>query len=107
MMKIKVCGMKQPDNIHAIAQLNPDFMGFIFYSKSKRYAGELNADAAKISDSIHKVGVFVNEEEHQIKEYAKKYHFNYLQLHGEESPGLCESLKKSGHQIIKVFSVGE
>lgn len=106
-MKIKVCGMKYPENIQAIAQLNPDFMGLIFYPKSKRFAGGLSVEAALFADTIKKVGVFVNEEEDKIKEYAKKYSFNFLQLHGEESPVLCESLKNAGHQIIKVFSVGE
>lgn len=106
-MKIKVCGMKETENIQAIAQLKPDFMGLIFYPKSKRYAGGLSAEAATVSNTINKVGVFVNEEENKIKEYANKYDFKHLQLHGEESPALCECLKKAGYQVIKVFSVGE
>jgi phosphoribosylanthranilate isomerase len=44
-MQLKICGMKQPQNIAAITALNPDYLGFIFYEKSKRYVGE-DFDAA-------------------------------------------------------------
>ena len=36
-LAIKVCGMRRPDNIRAVAQLPIDYMGFIFYPKSSRY----------------------------------------------------------------------
>jgi phosphoribosylanthranilate isomerase len=106
-MKIKVCGMKNPENIREISVLSPDYMGFIFYPKSKRYAGELNEEVVKNLNHLIKVGVFVNEEALCIKEICKRYNINFIQLHGNENPALCQELKSEGFKIIKVFSVGE
>jgi phosphoribosylanthranilate isomerase len=105
-MKIKVCGMRDPMNIREISNLHPDYMGFIFYSKSKRNVGEnLDEDLLKSFKDIQKVGVFVNEDYDFIKKQSDKYGFTYIQLHGEESPELCKKLKKAGLNVIKVFSV--
>lgn len=100
--------MKYPENISEISDLKPDYMGFIFYSKSKRnVTGSLDAKILASLKDVQKVGVFVNETFDFIKKQADAYGFDYIQLHGEESPELCSSLKKSGLGIIKVFSVGE
>jgi phosphoribosylanthranilate isomerase len=105
MMKIKVCGMKYEDNLKALSALSPDYMGFIFYERSKRFVGE-NFDE-KILDLINpyiiRTGVFVNHTEEYILKKAERYKLNVIQLHGDESPELCESLRKKGFQIVKVF----
>jgi len=100
--------MKNPQNIEEVVRLKPDFMGFIFYSKSKRFIGDFWDPKIihLISTDIQKVGVFVNEDFETLVDTQKKYSLDYLQLHGEESIELCEKLKKSGGKIIKVFSVG-
>ena len=54
-MKLKVCGMKYPENIKLISELGPDFMGFIFYKNSKRYIDK--HDIPTINKNIKKVGV--------------------------------------------------
>ena len=60
-MLVKVCGMKFPGNIQQVADLQPDFMGFIFYAKSPRYAEPLSAEVlAQVPKNIRKIGVFVN-----------------------------------------------
>jgi phosphoribosylanthranilate isomerase len=59
-IKVKVCGMKYPDNITAVASLGIDYMGFIFYDQSKRYVGQSSSSYIKDLDSLSKVGVFVN-----------------------------------------------
>ena len=57
-MKLKVCGMKYQDNIEAVANLQPDFLGFIFHEQSPRhFEGVIN----DLPNSIHKVGVFVDK----------------------------------------------
>ena len=56
-MKLKICGMKYSHNTEAVSQLQPDFMGFIFYKKSPRFLEEV---IPKIPKSIYKVGVFVD-----------------------------------------------
>ncbi|MCC5932547.1 MAG: phosphoribosylanthranilate isomerase [Cyclobacteriaceae bacterium] len=107
-MKIKVCGMKDPQNIAEIADLNPDYMGFIFFEKSPRYAETLNPEVMKsINPNIKKAGVFVNMETEQILHTAKKFHLDALQLHGNEKPELCRKLKDHGFEIIKAFQVDD
>ncbi|HSZ25986.1 MAG TPA: phosphoribosylanthranilate isomerase [Cytophagaceae bacterium] len=108
-MKIKVCGMKYSENIQELAQYKPDYLGFIFYEKSKRFVGdELDPTVLKnLDDSIKKVGVFVNHSNDFIHEQVKKYNLDLLQLHGEESVAQCKELKQNGNTIIKVFQVDE
>ena len=54
-MKIKICGMRDAENIRALSEFHPDYMGFIFYPVSKRYAGDMEADAvAQIPGTIKK-----------------------------------------------------
>jgi phosphoribosylanthranilate isomerase len=103
---IKVCGMKDPDNIRAVASLNPDYMGFIFYGKSPRYAGNLDpVVVSQLPEKICKAGVFVNETTENILAIAKRYHLNAIQLHGNETVDNCEALRKTGLTVIKAFSV--
>ena len=104
---IKICGMKYPENISEVAKLSPDFMGFIFYPKSKRFVGN-DFVLPEIPSSVKKVGVFVNESEKNILDVVRKYKIDYLQLHGDESAGFCKSLFQTGKtKIIKAFGVDE
>ncbi len=108
-MKIKICGMKFPENIEEIGALQPDFMGFIFYSKSKRFVTEDFAleFIQNLPKSIQKVGVFVNENPEIILEKVNKYKLEMVQLHGNESVSECEFLKENNIKIIKAFSIDE
>jgi phosphoribosylanthranilate isomerase len=107
--KLKICGMKYSGNIKEVASLVPDYMGFIFYDKSKRFVeDELDKDQLLLlNDKIEKVGVFVNEEKEGILDKAKTFGFRVVQLHGDESPLLCRQLKEKGLTVIKAFSIGE
>ena len=108
-MKIKVCGMRQQGNIEELVALKPNFIGFIFYEKSPRFVGEeLSEEYVKtIPKSIKKVGVFVNANPGYILDMVKKYDLQYAQLHGNEMPDLCRSLRQKGVNIIKAFSIDE
>ncbi len=109
-LKIKVCGMKQPENIQAIAALQPDYLGFIFYPKSPRNFDE---EIPEISESIKKTGVFVDAEIDFILEKVEKYNFKAIQLHGNETAAYCKQLKKSllsakaikANEFVEVFKV--
>ncbi|WP_114784790.1 phosphoribosylanthranilate isomerase [Botryobacter ruber] len=108
-MLVKVCGMREPENIREVAALRPDFLGFIFYPKSSRYAeGSINEEVlAALPATTKKVGVFVNASTAAVLEAAAKYKFNLLQLHGHESPEQCRELQEAGYQVVKAFSVDD
>lgn len=106
--KLKVCGMKYPENIEQLSVLKPGFIGFIFYEKSKRFVGEdFDIKKMNINPDIQKTGVFVNASKNYILEKVKKYGLNLVQLHGNETPEFCQSLQKNGFAISKAFPVGE
>jgi phosphoribosylanthranilate isomerase len=103
LIRMKICGMRDPDNIREVAALKPDYMGFIFYAKSPRFfANPVIADAHR---EIVKVGVFVNESEENIMFVTGRNSIRVVQLHGDESPAFCEKLRKLGLDVIKVFRV--
>ncbi|MDR0799281.1 MAG: phosphoribosylanthranilate isomerase, partial [Dysgonamonadaceae bacterium] len=105
-MKIKVCGMKNPQNISELAQLPVDLMGLIFYEKSPRYVENLDPKMVRsLPASIQKVGVFVNASMETISEKIRQYDLQFVQLHGNESPVFCKELKASGVQVIKAFPI--
>ena len=106
-MKLKICGMKYPDNILEVGTLLPDYMGFIFWQKSARYFDGVIPELPK---SIKKVGVFVDENSIEIEKKVQQYALQAVQLHGQESVGFCLELKTklgASVEIIKVFSVDE
>ncbi|MBK5720423.1 phosphoribosylanthranilate isomerase [Dysgonomonas sp. Marseille-P4677] len=106
-MKIKVCGMKYPDNIKDLGTLPIHFMGMIFYQKSPRYVENLILPDLKIlPDYIKRVGVFVNSDIDFILNKVNKYNLDLIQLHGNESPEFCKGLNRM-LPIIKAFSIAD
>jgi phosphoribosylanthranilate isomerase len=107
-LRIKICGMRETGNIREICGLYPDYLGFIFYPGSKRYAGNLSpASLRELPQAIQKVAVFVNAAREEILSTCKAYSIRILQLHGDEPPAYCRSLKEEGFQVIKAFRVGD
>ena len=103
MLKIKVCGMRDKDNIAELLEVQPDFMGFIFHEKSPRNVTEF--PVLNFPENIKKVGVFVNKPQAFIKEKAMVFPLDYIQLHGSESPEYCTELKNKGFKIVKAFNI--
>jgi len=109
-LKLKVCGMKFAANIAAVASLQPDYLGFIFYEKSPRFISDVSAELIKyIPSEIKTVGVFVNEDLETVKKKVNLYQLKAVQLHGSESPEYCRELKStfSSLEIFKAFGVDE
>jgi len=105
MLKIKVCGITDPVNAAEVAAACPDYMGFIFHPASKRYVGN-EPDVAlfsRIPCKILKTGVFVNAHPGIIITAVHEYGLDIVQLHGNETPGYCRSLREAGLKIIKAF----
>jgi phosphoribosylanthranilate isomerase len=108
-MIVKVCGMRDAANIEEVVRCKPDLMGFIFYPKSKRYVGE-GFEASIITSimpEIQSTGVFVNEDINKIIDLAEIYRFDFLQLHGNESPRYCLELKELGYKVLKAFGIND
>lgn len=105
-MLVKVCGMREPENIEKVAQLGVDMMGFIFYPKSPRFASQSVARTAADKD-VCRVGVFVNESVELISDKILQFDLNAVQLHGNESRELCEQLHEQNGllKVIKAISV--
>lgn len=107
MAKLKVCGMREEQNILGIAELGIDYMGFIFYPKSKRFVGGNFVLPTAFPKNIQKVGVFVNETQEKILSNIEKYQLDFVQLHGDESVAFCNELNKKGVKVIKAFGIDE
>lgn len=117
-MHIKVCGLREPENILAVAQLPVDWLGFIFYAKSPRavkpkLAAWLQEKEVALSGQ-KRVGVFVNAEIDEVLNAVHDFQLDLVQLHGDESPEYCQlirnlmettSMRKA--QLMKAFQVGE
>jgi phosphoribosylanthranilate isomerase len=89
-MKLKVCGMKYTENIQQVADLQPDYLGFIFYEKSKR---NFEGIIPELPKSIKKTGVFVNEYKEILISLVEEYGLDAIQLHGDESVEYVFDLK--------------
>ena len=107
-MMVKVCGMRDAQNIAAIARLTPapDMMGFIFHAPSPRNVCSMLPEALKaLPSGIKRVGVFVDAPIERILETAYRYGLDLVQLHGEETPEICAELRGLGLGVIKAFGV--
>lgn len=105
---IKVCGMRQSNNIRQVEALGIDMMGFIFWEPSTRYV----AQKPDYLPACARTGVFVNASPEYILSTVRTYGLSYVQLHGQESPAFCHHLRltlnQSGLasvQLIKAFSI--
>ena len=103
---IKVCGMREADNIRQVEALGIDWLGFIFWPKSSRFVHER---PAYLPASAKRVGVFVDADIEVVRETAAAYCLDIIQLHGKESPSYIKQLRSlcSDHvaAIVKAFNI--
>ena len=95
--------MKETENITEISALQPDYLGFIFWEKSKRNMTLVSIP--ELPETIKKVGVFVDASIQEIAAKINQYQLDVIQLHGNESVIFCRNVKKLGVEVIKVFSM--
>lgn len=107
-MNIKVCGITQLKQLQQLDGLDIAFAGLIFHKDSPRYIGDkINRKELKTTDfDLKKVGVFVNASYDEIMEAVDDYGLDVVQLHGDESPDLCEDLSEET-EVIKSFSIND
>jgi phosphoribosylanthranilate isomerase len=108
-MKIKVCGITSIDEALALSKAGVNYLGFIFYPASKRYAlHALTLDQIKSVQlpGVLKVGVFVNEPINDIIATATAAGLDMVQLHGDETPNYCKEMANH-YPVIKAFRISE
>ncbi|MBL30474.1 MAG: N-(5'-phosphoribosyl)anthranilate isomerase [Flavobacteriaceae bacterium] len=104
-MKLKICGMKESNNIKSIENIEPDYMGFIFWEDSPRY---IKDKIPLLKNTIKKTGVFVDSNIEYITKAVENHNLQAIQLHGNESPEFCAKLmNKQNIELIKAFKVDD
>ena len=102
-MKFKVCGLFDKENIFNVIQLNPDYIGHIFWEKSVRY---VKGDTPQI-DKSKKTGVFYNSNYDFISKKIENHKLKCVQLHGDEAPDLCKKFLDLNIEVIKSFRIDQ
>lgn len=108
MTKIKLCGLSRPCDIEAANELKPEYIGFVFAPKSRRYVtpDEARRLKAMLSPDIRAVGVFVNEPLEAVAEMAEQSIIDIVQLHGDEDEAYIAKLRELTHRpIIRAFRI--
>ena len=107
--KIKICGLKRPEDITYVNEAKPDYCGFIieFPKSSRIVTGALVRElTAKLNPDIIPVGVFVNAAPERVEKLLLDGTIHIAQLHGQEDEAYIRRIQKNtGHQVIKAFSV--
>lgn len=96
--QIKVCGNNNVENFKALTELEPDYVGFVFYDQSKRFVTDKNI--FKVFPNAERVGIFVNETIENIIQKVKDFNLDVIQLHGDESADYCKALIEAKHQQL-------
>jgi phosphoribosylanthranilate isomerase len=108
-LAVKVCGLREPENVVAVCALRPNYVGFIFVPHSKRFVGETPNPAAfaAVPDDIGRVAVFADAAFEHIERVVKTFNFKSVQLHGSEDVAYREKLRSvlPNVQIIQAVSV--
>lgn len=105
-MMIKVCGMRNPENIARTASLMPMLMGFVFHPASPRDASGLDPEVVRsLPAFVRPVAVTVDMDPTELLSLCRRYGIKIVQLHGSESPELCKALKKDGLTVFKAFNL--
>ena len=108
MVKIKICGLKRMEDIEIVNEYQPEYIGFVFAKKSRRYVSPEKAEELKamLAPGIQAVGVFVNEEPEQIAALLEAGTIDVAQLHGQESETEIRRLRElTNHPMIQAFRI--
>ena len=132
-MIVKVCGMREADNIRAVIEAGADWIGLIFWPESKRYVSQIRFRSGFLPDyssletpgkagrepivqpkAVKRVGVFVDDMPQTIVTRVVNYKLDVVQLHGDESPVMIDNLRstldpdiRKGIKIMKTISIAE
>ena len=108
MTRIKLCGLTRPCDIEAANRLKPDYIGFVFAIKSRRYVSPEKAEALKkqLSPEIRAVGVFVSEDPETVAGLLNRGIIDLAQLHGREDEAYLTRLRElTDRPLLQAFRV--
>ena len=106
MVKVKVCGITNPEDAHVAAGAGANAIGLVFAESPRQISVERGREiAVGLPEGLLKVGVFVNEEPERVLEVGRKVGLDYAQLHGDESPETVAAVRDSGLEVIKALRV--
>jgi phosphoribosylanthranilate isomerase len=93
-MFVKICGLARGEDVKAVAAMEPDAIGFVFYAKSPRAVTpeQVRGWITGLSSSVLKVGVFVDETAATVNRILRDAGLDVAQLHGAESPAVCDAV---------------
>lgn len=106
--KVKICGLRREEDICCVNAYLPDYIGFVFYPKSKRYVTEEQAQKLKekLDPRIRAVGVFVNADPDEVIALLQKNIIDIAQLHGQESEEQLRKIREqTGKPVIRAVKV--
>ncbi|MGN1378532.1 MAG: phosphoribosylanthranilate isomerase [Dorea sp.] len=106
--KIKICGLISLQDVMYVNDIRPDYIGFVFWPKSRRAVDEAQAEKLrrKLDPSIWAVGVFVNEKPERIIELLNRQIIDLAQLHGDETEEQIEIIKReTGKPVIRAVQI--
>lgn len=110
MTKIKLCGLSRPEDIETANRLRPDYVGFVFARKSRRFVSPEQAARLKaiLDPEIQAVGVFVNESPEIVAELLEQRVIDIAQLHGSEDKAYLRRMRELTKQpLIQAFRMAE
>ncbi len=106
-LRIKVCGMTEPNQVDQLADAGVTFAGFIFYPKSPRYVlRQMTTSQIRKENKLNKVGVFVNAGADDVLQLVDECRLHMVQLHGDETPRYCERIADYV-SVVKAFRLSE
>ena len=107
MTTIKLCGLTREEDIIKANELKPEYVGFVFYEKSKRNVSYNQAKKLKsmLNPEIKAVGVFVDAPEKEVENLFQENIIDVAQLHGNEDEEYIKNLMDNNIPVIKTFKV--
>ena len=106
MAKVKICGLRRPEDIQMVNEALPDYIGFIFAPSKRRLGAQEASDlAGELKKQIKKVGVFVNEKPETILKIAGQVGLDVIQLHGDEGEEDIRFLQERGLEVWKALRI--
>ena len=109
-MRIKICGITKPEQGKDIAALGATTLGFICVERSPRYVipQQIALITEHLPSNIERIGVFANASKQEIVNAVTEANLTGVQLHGDETPQFCQSLRKllpSNIELIKALRI--